>query len=234
MNMAFFARLVQLVRLVRELCALPVAQLRFDLTRHPEQRRIYELFTKPHPRFRLVRNKTLGIALVNLRCYHNMHDYLREVRFSGHAGPQRKKALARGYTVRTIDRNQFVDAIHDINISAPTRQGRDMDSHYRVKKTCYDEPRYAATWGVFDIHDRLAAYCVVGFYGNFAATDQLLGYKTTHGIMYLLLSEIICQLIERQRLDFFMYDTFLGAKPGLRDFKRRTGFRPYRACYLAA
>lgn len=233
MNMAFVARLVQLVRLVRELCALPVAQLQFDLTRHPEQRRMYELYTKPHPRFRLVRNKTLGIALVDLRGYRNLHDYLHQVRFSGHAGPQRKKALAHGYTVRAIDRNQYVDAIHAINISAPMRQGRPMDSHYCVKKTRYDEPRYAATWGVFDVHDQLAAYCVVCFYGNFAATDQLLGYKTSHGIMYLLLSEIICQLIERQRLDFFMYDTFLGARPGLRDFKRRTGFRPYRARYSA-
>jgi hypothetical protein len=233
MNMVFVARLVQLVRLVRELCALPVAQLRFDLTRYPEQRRMYELYTKPHPRFRVVRNKTLGIALVNLRGYRNMHDYLHQVRFSGHAGPQRNKALARGYTVRAIDRNQFVDAIHAINISAPMRQGRPMDSHYRVKKTRYDEPHYAATWGAFDVRDQLAAYCVVFFYDNFAATDQLLGYKTSHGTMYLLLSEIICQLIERQRLDFFMYDTFLGARPGLRDFKRRTGFRPYRARYSA-
>jgi len=234
MDMALFARLGQLARLAREIVALPVARLRFDLVRHPEQRPIYELFTKPHPRFRLVRNKTIGIALVNLRSYRSPQDYLRQVRYSGHAGPQRKKALARGYTVRTIDRNQFVDAIHAINISAPTRQGRPMDRHYGIKKTHYEEPRYAATWGVFDAHDRLTAYCVVGLYGNFAATDQLLGYKTSHGIMYLLLSEIICQLIERGHLDFFMYDTFLGAKPGLRDFKRRTGFRPYRARYAAA
>jgi hypothetical protein len=28
-----------------------------------------------------------------------------------------------------------------------------------------------------------------------------------------------------------MYDTFFGAREGLRDFKRRVGFRPYRASY---
>jgi hypothetical protein len=49
--------------------------------------------------------------------------------------------------------------------------------------------------------------------------------------MYLLLLEIICRLIEEREVDYFMYDTFLGAQPGLRDFKRRVGFRPYRARY---
>lgn len=231
MTMAWLARLSRLAHLAGELCALPVATLRFDLAAHPEQRRMYELFTKPHPRFKVVRNKTLGIALVNLRSYRGAQDYLRQVRFSGHAGPQRKKALAHGYTVREIDRNRYIDAIHAINTSAPERQGRPMDSMYRIKKLRYEQPHYLVTYGVFDAREQLVGYCVVGLYGNFAATDQLLGYKTSHGIMYLLLSEIICRLIERGSLDFFMYDTFLGAQPGLRDFKRRTGFRPYRARY---
>jgi len=232
--MAFFARLREFARLVTEISALPVAHLRFDLAAHPEQRRMYDLFTKRHPRFKIVRNKTLGIALVDLSHFRSTQEYLRLVRFRGHAGPQRKKALALGYTVREIDRNAFIDDIHAINVSAPVRQGRPMDHHYRVKKVAFEQPRYVVTYGVLDACNRLVAYCVVGFYGNFAATDQLLGYKTRHGIMYLLLAEIICQLIERHRLDFFMYDTFLGAKPGLRDFKRRTGFRPYRARYSIA
>ena len=234
MTMAFFARLREFARLVAEIGALPVAHLRFDLAAHPEQRRMYDLFTKRHPRFKIVRNKTLGIALVDLNHFHSTQEYLRLVRFSGHAGPQRKKALALGYTVREIDRNEFIDDIHAINVSAPVRQGRPMDHHYRVKKVAFEQPRYVVTYGVLDASNRLVAYCVVGFYDNFAATDQLLGYKTRHSIMYLLLAEIICQLIERHRLDFFMYDTFLGAKPGLRDFKRRTGFRPYRARYSIA
>lgn len=234
MDMALFTRLGRLVCLIKEICALPLVQLRFDVARYPEQRRVYELFTKRHPRYRFVRNKTLGIALVDLQRYRDAQDYLRQVRFSGHAGPQRKKALAHGYTVREIDRNQFIDAIHDINVSVPVRQGRPMDHQYHVKQMRYDQPGHVVTYGVCDPHGRLVAYCVVGLYGNFAATEQLLGYKTSHGIMYLLLSEIICQLIALHRLEFFMYDTFLGARPGLRDFKRRTGFRPYRARYLTA
>lgn len=43
--------------------------------------------------------------------------------------------------------------------------------------------------------------------------------------------EIICSLFHKPPLDFFMYDTFLGARPGLRSFKRRIGFQPYRVSY---
>lgn len=28
-----------------------------------------------------------------------------------------------------------------------------------------------------------------------------------------------------------MYDTYLGAQPGLRNFKRKLGFSPYLVCY---
>jgi hypothetical protein len=75
------------------------------------------------------------------------------------------------------------------------------------------------------------AYCAMGRYSNFVATDQLMGYKNQDGIMYPLPSTIICRLIEEVDIDYFMYDTYLGAKSGLRDFKRRVGFQPYRARY---
>jgi hypothetical protein len=37
---------------------------------------------------------------------------------------------------------------------------------------------------------------------------------------------IICRLIEEGRVDYFMYDTFLGAQPGLRDLSGGWGFVP--------
>jgi hypothetical protein len=50
--------------------------------------------------------------------------------------------------------------------------------------------------------------------------------------MYLLLIEIICKLIEDSQVQYFMYDTFLGAREGLRNFKRRLGFQPYHVRYF--
>ena len=157
--------------------------------------------------------------------------YLQTVRREGYAGAKSRKAAARGYSLRPIDRNDHIDEIHAIHTSCEQRQGRPMDSAYLVKKTHYENLPHCGCYGVFDTHGRLAAYCSVVRYGNFVSTDQLMGVKNNDGVMHLMLSTIICRLIEERDVDYFMYDTFLGAQPGLREFKRRIGFRPYRARY---
>nr|WP_267498738.1 hypothetical protein [Massilia sp. IC2-278] len=212
---------------------LPVARLHFYRRIHPEHiGQIHAAFTKPHARFKFIGNKTLGIALINLgRFLGRNSNYLETVKRDGHAGPQSKKAASRGYQFRRIDRNQHVDEIHAIHTSSLERQGRPMDAHYLVKEESFDDDSHYECYGTFDSEGRLAAYCCMGRYGNFAATDKLMGYKNQDGAMYLLLLKIICQLIDERRLEYFMYDTYLGAKPGLQDFKRRLGFRPYRAIY---
>jgi len=227
------AKLMNHARLAVQLARLPVARLRFEQQRNPEGiRRAHFLFTRPHARYKVFGNKTMGIALIDLTAFDGLPDsYLQSVRRSGHAGPQSRKALGRGYRLRRIDRNEHIDDIHAIHTSSTERQGRPMDESYLVKKNRYENPSHFEYHGVFDASDRLVAYCGMGRYGNFVATDQLIGYKNQDGIMYLLLTTIICRLIEEGEVDYFMYDTFLGAKPGLRDFKRRVGFKPYRARY---
>jgi hypothetical protein len=106
-----------------------------------------------------------------------------------------------------------------------------MDLQYLVKQTQFEVRDNFRYFGVVDARGTLVAYCNIGIFGNFAATHQLLGYKSGDGIMYFLLAEIIAQLIQEARLDYFMYDTMLGGSEGLRDFKRRAGFAPYRASY---
>lgn len=230
------ARVMNVAGLALQLTRLPVARLRFEQGRNPEGiRRAHDLFTRPHPRYKVIRNKTLGIALIDLAAFGgHPGGYLHSVRRSGHAGPQSRKAAARGYQLRSIDRNDHIDEIHAIHTSCEQRQGRPMDPHYRIKKNAFDNAAHVECNGVFDAAGRLVAYCSMGRYGNFVATDQLMGYKNQDGIMYLLLLKIICRLIEEREVDYFMYDTFLGAQPGLRDFKRRVGFQPYRARYELA
>jgi hypothetical protein len=230
---ALFSTLANGARLVRELTRLPVAPLRFELQRNPDGiRRAHALFTQRHARYKVIGNKTMGIALIDLKAFKGQPSaYLATVQRSGHAGPQSRKATARGYTLRRIDRNAHIDAIHAIHTSSGERQGRPMDDSVVAIKTGYDDPPHIECHGVFDAAGRLVAYCSMGRYGNFVATDELMGYKNQDGIMYLLLSTIVCRLIEEGDVDYFMYDTYLGAKPGLRDFKRRVGFQPYRARY---
>jgi hypothetical protein len=228
-----FAKLMEHTRLAVQLARLPVVRLRMEQARNPEGiRQAHAFFTRPHARFRLFGNKTMGMALIDLSAFGgHPGGYLHSVRRSGHAGPQSRKALDRGYTLRRIDRNEHIDELHAIHTSCTRRQGQPMSEAYLVKKSAYADPPHFECHGVFDAGGRLVAYCSMGRYGNFVATDQLMGYKNQDGIMYLLLSKIICRLIEEGEVDYFMYDSFLGAQPGLQDFKRRVGLKPYRARY---
>lgn len=224
------------IQTVWQLARLPVARLRFEQQINPDAiRRAHAKFTRPHARYKIFGNKTMGIALIDLRQFDgDTMNYLESVQRNGHAGPKSRHAAARGYRLRAIDRNDHIDEIYAIHTSSDERQGRPMDEHYRVKKTHYDPEPNAECYGVFDARDRLVAYCSLLKYGNFVSTDQLMGYKNNDGIMYLLLLTIVCRLIEQRGIDYFMYDSYLGAKPGLQDFKRRIGFRPYRARYELA
>lgn len=228
---ATVVKLIEHASLAVELAGLPLAQLCFE--RHlnpPAILAAYANFTRPHPRYKVFRNKAMGIALIDIAGFGNAASYLDTVRRRGHAGPQSRKALARGYRLRRIDRNAHLDEIHAIHTSCDQRQGRPIDGAY-LRMLPYPEQPHCACYGAFDAGGRLAAYCNVARFGNFSATDQLMGYKNGDGAMYLLLAHIICELIEERRVAWFMYDSYLGALPGLRDFKRRLGFRPYRARY---
>ena len=226
------AKVMKAANLVLELARLPVAQLCFERRLNPVAiPDAYANFTRPHPRYKVFGYKTMGVALIDLARFANPASYLHTVRQHGHAGQQSRKAAARGYQLRRIDRNEHLDEIHAIHTSVPERQGRPMDQAYLMRKAAYPREPHCECHGAFDAEGRLAAYCNFALYGNFAATDQLMGYKNNDGAMYMLLSDIICRLIEERRVNWFMYDTWFGAQHGLREFKRRVGFQPYRARY---
>lgn len=228
----YLERLRRGLRLIGAIVRLPRARLRFHTALNPELvRRTYRVFTQPHPRCRLVRNKSLGIALIDLRAFDSGEAYLRALRRRDYAGYHSRRARERGYTVVEIDRNDYIDDIHSINTSLDERQGRPMDPAYATKTERYAAVDGLRHYGVLDKDGRLVAYGDVGIFGDFAATDRLLGYKNNDGVMYLLVADIACRLIDDGRLNYFMYDTYLGARPGLRNFKKKLGFQPYRIRY---
>lgn len=214
---------------------MPRAHLEFHSTLHPENiSATYRAFTKPHPRYRLIKNKTVGIALIDLRKFKTPDDYLDTVSKRDFAGYHARRCTMRGYRVEHIERNKFIDEIHDINNSAETRQGRPMDESYRIRETSFVDHPHVQYFGAMDKQGKLVGYCNVAVLGNFAATQRLLGYKNNDGFMYLLLTEIVCSLIKQKTVNFLMYDTYLGAQPGLRNFKRKLGFSPCLARYSLA
>jgi hypothetical protein len=222
----------RLFRAALALLELPRARLHFYSAIAPGKiRQIFKQFNKPHARIPMIKNKTLGIALIDLSNFNSPEDYIATVKKRDFAAYHARHARKRGYTVRRINRNEHAHDIHDIHLSSETRQGRPMDSDYLVMQTDFDESEPMQCFGVFNSDGKLCGYCRFGIYGDFAATDRLIGIKSSDGIMYLLLLDIICALIQEKNLKYFMYDTFLGAQPGLQSFKRRVGFQPYRVSY---
>jgi hypothetical protein len=183
----------------------------------------YRQFTKPHPKYKLFKNKSMGAALIDLARFADPAAYLDAVGVPGHAGPRRNTARSLGYQVRRIDCSEHSDEIQAIDAAASAGRGAAGLLAANTGSPC------CRCYGAFNRHGKLVGYCTACVYGNFAATDQLSSYKNRDGVMYLVLTEIICELLREGQVDYFMFDSFLGARTGQREFKRRFGFAPYRA-----
>lgn len=215
-----------------EIIRLPVARLSFHLNIDPVNiKSTYQNFTRPHPRYKLIRHKTLGAALIDLHDVNTREKYLELIKGRNCGAYHAKRARARGYVCAEIDRNRHIDDIHEINTSVEYRQGRPMDQHYLQKTLHFDTLKHFKYYGVLNGEGKLVAYCNMGIYGNFCGFSQLIGVRNNDGIMHLLVVEIITRLIDTAALRYVMYDTYFGAQPGLRQFKTILGFRPYRAKY---
>ncbi|WP_313168495.1 hypothetical protein [Massilia oculi] len=212
---------------------LPVAKLCFHEHIDPDDiRTTYRAFTRPHPRFRLIRAKTVGAALIDLSRFADRQAYEERIKAKNHGGYHAKRARKRGYRFVDIDRNDYIDDIHAINTSLDTRQGRPMDRKYTEKHEAFVTLPHFRHHGILDPQGKLVAYASLGIYGNFAAFSQMLGYRNNDGVMHLLLVETISRLIAERQVRYVMYDTFFGAQPGLKTFKTILGFQPYRARYF--
>lgn len=226
------SKLSQLLNLALDIGKLPVAHLEFRVEMNPDDvRRMHAHFTKRHPKFRIVQNKSLGAALVDLKRYAGRDQYLDSIKGRNSGEHHARKARSRGYVVVEIDRNDFIDELYEINTSLDSRQGRPMDEAYREKTTHYSPETNYKYFGVLNPSGKLMAYSNLGFYGNFAAFDRLLGLRNNDGVMHLMVTEIVGQLIESRAYAYLMYDTYFGASPGLQAFKKMLGFEPYRAKY---
>jgi hypothetical protein len=219
----------QLVTITR----LPVARLQFCLDLNPANvAKVHQYFTKPHPKYKIFQNKSVGAALIDLKQYKTPEKYLQSLKGPNSASRHARKAKGKGYVVVEIDRNDYIDDIYEINTSQQIRQGLPMDADYLEKKTHYPRDANFKYYGVLNSSGKLMAYGDLGFYGNFASFNRVIGVRNNDGMMHLLVTEIVCRLIESGACDYLMYDTYFGASPGMKTFKEMLGFHPYRAKYF--
>ncbi|MDD2367842.1 MAG: hypothetical protein PHQ90_00990 [Sulfuricurvum sp.] len=226
-------KLIKFLALLNEIRKLPRVTLIFMprlYNNEQETKTLFDSFIKPHPKYKIVQNKELGVSLIHLQTFRTCEEYLASINGKNSASYYARKAKNRHYRFSQIDRNSYLNDIFDINTSAPERQGKKMSSPYCQKSEHLDDKTNYKYFGVIDANGKLRSYCYIGYYGNFAIVSQLLGHKEylNDGIMYLMMSEIVCELIKEQKVPYLMYDTFYGAGEGLKLFKQKLGFVPYR------
>lgn len=218
--------------LLSELRRMPTVRLQFQAHLNPtEVRATYLRFTRRHPRFPLVRHKSVGVALVNLRQFDSPERYLAEISGKNRGAGLAQRARKRGYMVAPIDRNAYADQIYAINTSLTERQGRPMTAAYTERVQHFDQLPNYRYYGVLAPCGKLVAYANLGLYGDFAVLSQLMGYRNNDGAMHLLIVDLVSSLITEGRARFLMYDTFFGASAGLQSFKRMLGFQPHYVSY---
>lgn len=192
----------------------------------------YRRFTAPHRLIPLFGRKTFGVALAKLP--DRFEDYLRGKSFE-QVRRKRRRAIRAGFRFGSFHAPDRVSEILEINRSAPSRQGRPIPAAYLDEAKVHEFCRRAGTLdGIFDAEDRLWAYAFTPILGDIFLFARLLGFASAnnYGVMDLLVTESIRQKIEYRAEHGYphwaMYDTFWGASPGLRQFKRALGFQPYR------
>lgn len=219
-------RLKKITKIIREVKNLPVKKI--TLGADEAGKKLYANFNSRHPRFFLIRKKTIGVALVDKRDFDSPEAYLKSVNGKNSAAYFSRKAAAAGCTFEQIDANFYADEIHAIHMSAESRQGRKLDASYYSKITAYPSNDNNQYFGIKK-EGQLVAYVWIVKSGDLMMMSRIMGHSDflDFGVMYLLVTSFI-QFSFQLSPKIVMYDTLLGGGDGLKLFKKRCGFQPYR------
>lgn len=214
-------------RIVRELRALEKRTI--TMSGRPEARYLYQAFTGPHPVYKVIRNKTLGVALLDLPG--DFETFLKGPKMND-VRNKRSRATRTGHAFRAIHAPDHLEDILAINQSSELRDGRPMPEDYlRTDRVQAYLDRNPDMYGVFGSDGRLCAYIHVEHLGEVCVICRLLGHKEhlNDGVMFLMISELVRDLIANHpETKYLMYDMWMGAAAGYRQFKEKNGFRPFR------
>lgn len=221
-----------LLNIGRELKNLPTEDVQLNCNT-PECESLYKSFTKPHSKFPLIKAKTHGIALIPIHEFENAAAFIGTISGKNSAAYFSRKAERSGYSFSPFKENDELDSIYSINTSSGERQGNTMSSWYTSK---HDKIELADNYYCRGIYheERLVAYAFIGVFGELAIISNILGHKDhlKGGVMYLLLTGLCSEIADQKKAKFIMYDTLLGASPGLRMFKERCGFNAYKVNWI--
>ncbi|MFM9007125.1 MAG: GNAT family N-acetyltransferase [Bacteroidota bacterium] len=215
------------LKLLAALVRLPVRTVHLD-GGHEEGKRMYASFTSAHPRMPLLSRKTWGIALIDLNSLQHPDAYYKSVSGKNSAAYFSRKSQKNGYQIQVFDPNLLQDQMLEIHRSVEMRQGKSIDSSY-LKPMQYPENDFNRYYGVFK-DGKLTGYIWAIRSGELMVINRIMGHKNhlDQGIMYALVLYLVELAFSVGSVRFVMYDTLLNASEGLKMFKKRTGFSPYR------
>jgi len=223
----------KLMETLRLMGRLPVVTIGLPVATEA-QRALYNSFVKPHPRLRVIRNKTWGVELITLCDFDGFDAYVQSVSGKNSAAYFARRCAKMGYTFNEFnprERNEEIMAIHR---SAESRQGRSIDVNYFSESLVYPIDTENSYFGVFE-GNALVAYVWIQRSGPLALFNRIMGHSEhlKNNVMYLLCMQTMERLLGEPKLGYAMYDMFFGATEGLRLFKKRIGFKPYRVKWVS-
>ncbi|HOS47724.1 MAG TPA: hypothetical protein PLG57_03760 [Bacteroidia bacterium] len=217
----------RILGLIKTIKSLPKANIQMDISTE-EGLRMYKYYTKPHPKVFLVKNKTLGVALIKLNEFKNFEQYVATVSGKNSAAYYSRRCEGKGYQFKSIDPDTYALEIDAIHKSSNERQGKQLSATYLKPILKYPKNEQNRYYGIFS-DNKLVAYLWTVQSGELMTLNRLMGHNEylKDGIMYLLvLKAIDAMMLSEAKPSYVMYDTMLGASEGLLLFKKRLGFQP--------
>jgi len=221
----------KIISISKEIIGLDKLTIFFDTSEEGKIK--YKYFNSRHPRYLIIRNKTVGVAIIKTTDFTNEEGYLKSVNGKNSAAYFSRKALKAGYVFSELDPVKYSDAIYTINNSSNSRQGREMDSAYKKRDLVYPINNQNVYFGIFK-GDDLVAYVWFVKSGELLLLNRVMGHANhlDFGVVYLLMTSAVQHCIKYySEVKYAMYDTFFGASDGLKLFKKRCGFKPYKVVW---
>ena len=222
-----------MIHKIIEILKLPKLKIKFiDNDATGEVRDLYLYFNKRHPKYKVFKNKTIGVMLYKLP--KEEQEYESRITGKNSVSYYTRRCKKMGYYTKKFKQSKYLKELYNINTSSTVRQGHKMSDMYLEEVKKEEEKAAVDYFGVFNKDNLLVGYIRLIKTPQLYVVSKLLGHKDylNDNIMYLLLHDLTLELIKENKDNnieqYFMYDTYFGGSAGIKLFKKRNCFKPYR------
>ncbi len=225
------------IKIIKEIMELPRVKIEIiDNDPTLEVEKMYKNFVKRHPKYKIFKNKTLGVMLMKIP--KTVEEYMSWISGKNSVKYYSNRCKKLGYYTDYYIKNNYLKDMYEINTSSSVRQGKSMRKHYLEEVPKENVKDAVSYFGVFTSDKKLVGYIRLVKTPKLYVISQLLGHAEyqNDNIMYLIIHDLVIDLIEKNkdREDdiYLMYDTYFGGSDGIKLYKRRHAFKPYKVKWV--